>query len=61
MVGIETLMENCSENFEQSSEAACKTDFMLNECLTVMVSIVVLSWVAFLFTSISIRKATTSR
>ena len=43
MVGIETLMGNYSENFERSSKAVCRTaiDIILNECLTVMVSIVV--------------------
>ena len=37
---IASLIENYSKNFERSSEATCGTalDFILNECLTVMVS-----------------------
>lgn len=33
-------MDNYSKNFDRSSEAGCRTaiDFILNECLTVMVS-----------------------
>src|SRR6266576_3056576 len=63
MVGIESLMESYVKNFERSSEAACRTAlyFLLNECLTVMVSIVVPSWMAFQFTFMSIRKATCSQ
>jgi hypothetical protein len=35
-----SLVENYSKNFDRSSEAVCRTalDFMLNECLTVLVS-----------------------
>ena len=34
------MLENYSNNFDRTSEAACRTavDYMLNECLTVMVS-----------------------
>ena len=37
---IASLVENYSKNFERSHEATCGTavDFILNECLTVMVS-----------------------
>lgn len=33
-------MENYSKNFDRTSEALCRTalDFILNECLTVLVS-----------------------
>jgi hypothetical protein len=50
-VDIETLLANYSENFDRSSNATCITalDYILAECLTVMVSIVPL-WVAFPFT-----------
>ena len=46
LVLVETLMANYSENFDRSSEAACRTALycILNECLTVMVSIVVHGW-----------------
>jgi len=35
-----SLVENYSKNFDRSSQAVCRTalDFMLNECLTVLVS-----------------------
>jgi hypothetical protein len=35
-----SLVENYSKNFDRSSKAVCRTalDFMLNECLTVLVS-----------------------
>ena len=35
-----SLVESYSRNFDRSSEVVCRTglDFMLNECLTVMVS-----------------------
>jgi hypothetical protein len=35
-----SLLNNYSENFDRSSEAVCRTalDFILNECLTVLVS-----------------------
>jgi hypothetical protein len=60
-LGIGSLLQNYAKNFERSSKAVCRTaiDFMLNECLTVIVSIVVPSWVVFPFTFTSIRKATT--
>jgi hypothetical protein len=61
IVGTGSLMANYFENFDRSSEAVCRTalDFVLNECLTVMVSIMVQSWVVSPFTLTSIRKATT--
>jgi hypothetical protein len=61
LIGIGSVLGNYAKNFERSSEAACRTalDFMLNEVLTAIVSIVVPSWVAFPFTFTSIRKAIT--
>ena len=58
MVGIDSLMANHSKNFGRSRDAVRRTalDLILNECLTVMVSIVVP--VAFPVTSTSTRKAT---
>ena len=37
---LASLLDNYSRNFDRSSEAGCRTaiDFLLNECLTVMVS-----------------------
>ena len=37
---LESLIDNYSRNFDRTSEATCRTavDFILNECLTVMVS-----------------------
>ena len=37
---LESLFKNYALNFDRSSEAGCRTgiDFILNECLTVMVS-----------------------
>ena len=36
-----SLVKNYSKNFDRSSEAVCRTglDFILNECLTVLVSL----------------------
>ena len=40
-LAIASLVENYSKNFDRSSEAVCRTalDFILNECLTVLVSL----------------------
>ena len=61
-VDIEPLMENYSKNFERSSRAVRRTalDFILNECMTVLVSIVVPLWEVFPFTFTPTRKADTS-
>ena len=49
IVGIEPLLETYLENFKGSSEAVCRTalDIILNDCLTVMVSVVILSGCCF--------------
>ena len=45
IVDIDILLESYLENFEGESNAVCRTalDFILNDCLTVLVSIIVLS------------------